>query len=142
MNALLLIMESTVLIDIWTVVQTCWNLQRLCGFIWLFLIHVNYYCFHSLKLSKVYNIYPRSIKSLLGITSTPGWLKVYLRLVLTVTNLKKVLWSFTTIDYRQITMKVSFWTWFSKITLTASTSIFQSFIYLKSTQGRCIIYSW
>ena len=83
------------------------NLQRLCGFIWLFLIHVNYYCFHSLKLC---NIYPRSIKSLLGI-------------VLTVTNLTKVIWSFTTIDLL-ITIKVLFWTWFFKITLTASTSIF------------------
>ena len=41
-------MESSGLaIDIWTVVQTCWNLPRLCGFIWLFLIHVNYYGFHS-----------------------------------------------------------------------------------------------
>ena len=32
------------------------------------------------------------------VTSTPGRLKVYLGLILTVTNLTKVLWSFTTID--------------------------------------------
>ena len=32
-----------------------------------FLIHVTYYCFHSLELYKVCNIYPRSIKSLFGI---------------------------------------------------------------------------
>ena len=43
-------MESSGLAtDIWTVVQTCWNLQRLCGFIWLFFTHVNYYYFHSVN---------------------------------------------------------------------------------------------
>ena len=52
------------------------KLTELCGFIWLFLIHFSYYCFHNLKLYKVCNIYPRSINSLLGI-------------VLTVTNLTK-----------------------------------------------------
>ena len=47
------------------------------------------------------------------VTSTPGRLKVYLGLVLTITNLTKVLWSFTTIDL-SITMKVLFWTLFLK----------------------------
>ena len=68
MNALILMEPTGLDIYIWTVVQTCWNLQRLCGFIWLFLIHFNYYCFHSLKLYKVCNIYPRSIKNLLAIS--------------------------------------------------------------------------
>ena len=90
------------------------------------LIHINYHFFHSLKLYKFCNIYPRSIKSLLGI-------------VLTVTNLTKVLWSLTTIDLL-ITVKVLFWTWCFRITLTASASIFQSFTYLKSNECRCIIY--
>ena len=96
---------------------------------WLYLalwIHINYHFFHSLKLYKFCNIYPRSINSLLGI-------------VLMVTNLTKVLWSLTTIDLL-ITVKVLFWTWLFRITLTASASIFQSFTYLKSTEGRCIIY--
>ena len=53
-----------------------------CSFL---MIHVNYYCFHSLELFKVCNSYPRSIKFPLGI-------------VLTVTNLTKVLWSFTAIN--------------------------------------------
>ena len=76
------------------------NLLKLTEVEWLYLallIHANYHCFHSLKLYKVCNIYPRSIKSLIGI-------------VLTVTNLTKVLWSLTTIDLL-ISIKVSvFWT--------------------------------
>ena len=57
------------------------NLLKLTQVVWLYLalfIHVNYYCFYSLKNYKVCNVYPRSIKSLLGI-------------VLTATNLTKVL---------------------------------------------------
>ena len=39
------------------------NLLKLTKVVWLYL--VNYYCFHSLKLYKVCNIYPRSIETYL-----------------------------------------------------------------------------
>ena len=59
------------------------NLLELTEVVWLYLAlfdPCSLSLFHSLKLYKVCNIYPRLIKSLLGT-------------VLTVTNLAKVFWS-------------------------------------------------
>ena len=124
MDALLLVMESS---GLDRYLNSGASLLKLTEVVWLylgFLIHVNYYCFHSLKLHRVRKVYPRSIKCLLEI-------------VLTVTNLTKIFLSFTSIDVL-INMKVLFWTWFFKITLTASISMFQLLTYLKCTQGRHI----
>ena len=67
MNALLLIIES-ICLDRY--LNSGANLLKLTEVVWLYLallIHVNYYCFHSLKFIKF-------------VTFTPGRLKVYLRL--------------------------------------------------------------